>query len=31
MSPITTHILDVASGRPAAGVAVVLERSEGET
>ena len=31
MSPITTHILDVASGRPAAGVAVVLERSEGKS
>lgn len=26
MSPITTHVLDVARGRPAAGVAVVLER-----
>jgi len=25
MSPITTHILDVASGKPAAGVAVILE------
>ena len=30
MSPITTHVLDVARGRPAAGMAVVLERS-GET
>ena len=29
-SPITTHILDTAAGRPAAGVAVRLEReSEG--
>lgn len=26
MSPITTHILDVASGIPGAGIAVVLER-----
>ncbi len=26
MSPITTHILDIASGRPAADVAVSLER-----
>ncbi|MBX3274683.1 MAG: hydroxyisourate hydrolase [Sandaracinaceae bacterium] len=25
-SPITTHVLDVAKGRPAAGVAVRLER-----
>jgi 5-hydroxyisourate hydrolase len=25
MSPITTHVLDVSMGRPAAGVAVVLE------
>ncbi|TBR21066.1 hydroxyisourate hydrolase, partial [bacterium] len=25
MSPITTHVLDVALGRPAAGVPVVLE------
>ena len=25
MSPITTHILDVASGKPAAGIPVVLE------
>ena len=29
MSAITTHVLDVARGRPAAGVAVVLERSQG--
>lgn len=27
-SPITTHILDTASGRPAHGVRVVLERRE---
>ena len=27
MSPITTHILDIASGRPAVGVAIELERS----
>jgi 5-hydroxyisourate hydrolase len=26
MSPITTHILDTARGRPAGGIAVVLER-----
>jgi 5-hydroxyisourate hydrolase len=26
MSPITTHVLDTRLGRPAAGVAVVLER-----
>ena len=26
MSPITTHILDVSKGRPAAGVAVQLEQ-----
>ena len=25
MSPITTHVLDTAAGRPAAGIAVVLE------
>ena len=29
MSAITTHVLDTARGRPAAGVAVVLERSGG--
>lgn len=29
MSPITTHVLDVSNGRPAAGVAVVFARSEG--
>jgi 5-hydroxyisourate hydrolase len=26
LSPITTHVLDVSLGRPAVGVAVVLER-----
>lgn len=26
MSPITTHVLDIGSGKPAAGVRVVLER-----
>ena len=26
--PITTHVLDIAAGRPAAGLAVVLERME---
>ena len=29
MSAITTHVLDTASGRPAAGVPIVLERSDG--
>jgi 5-hydroxyisourate hydrolase len=29
MSPITTHILDLARGRPASGVAVVLEVQSG--
>ena len=28
---ITTHVLDVARGRPAAGVAVILERRDVET
>jgi 5-hydroxyisourate hydrolase len=28
-SPITTHVLDTALGKPAAGVAVVLERQVG--
>jgi 5-hydroxyisourate hydrolase len=28
MSPITTHVLDTARGRPAEGLAVVLERRE---
>jgi 5-hydroxyisourate hydrolase len=32
MSLITTHILDIAQGKPAAGVAVVLEqRGDGDT
>jgi len=26
MSPITTHVLDIALGKPAAGIAVVLEQ-----
>jgi 5-hydroxyisourate hydrolase len=31
MSPITTHVLDTARGRPAAGIGVTLEyRSEGK-
>jgi 5-hydroxyisourate hydrolase len=30
MSAITTHVLDTASGRPARGVPVALERREGE-
>ena len=29
-SPITTHILDTSTGRPAAGVPVRLDRLEGE-
>ena len=29
MSAITTHVLDIARGRPAAGVAVVLEHGKG--
>jgi 5-hydroxyisourate hydrolase len=29
MSGITTHVLDVVLGKPAAGIAVRLERSEG--
>lgn len=29
MSPITTHVLDTSSGRPATGIAVTLEASEG--
>lgn len=28
-SPITTHVLDVARGRPAAGIAVMLEFMQG--
>jgi 5-hydroxyisourate hydrolase len=27
MSPITTHVLDLAHGRPASGIAVTLERA----
>lgn len=30
MSPITTHVLDLARGYPAEGVAVVLERQQAE-
>ena len=30
MSAITTHVLDTARGRPAAGVAVLLEQATGE-
>jgi len=30
MSPVTTHVLDTARGRPAAGVSVVLERRSPE-
>jgi 5-hydroxyisourate hydrolase len=30
LSQVTTHVLDLARGRPAAGVAVVLERAGGE-
>ncbi|HEY1277384.1 MAG TPA: hydroxyisourate hydrolase [Thermoleophilaceae bacterium] len=30
MSPITTHVLDTARGRPAAGVEVTLERGSGD-
>lgn len=30
MSPITTHVLDVSLGRPAAGVPVVLEMQDGD-
>jgi 5-hydroxyisourate hydrolase len=30
MSPLTTHVLDVSTGRPARGVAVILERREGD-
>jgi len=29
-SPITTHVLDLALGRPAAGIAVTLARAAGE-
>ena len=30
MTVITTHVLDTAKGRPAAGVPVVLERTDGD-
>jgi 5-hydroxyisourate hydrolase len=30
VSAITTHVLDTARGRPAAGIEVVLERAEGD-
>ena len=30
MSRITTHVLDIAAGRPAAGVAVTLERAQAD-
>ncbi len=29
MSQVTTHVLDTAAGRPAAGIAVVLEGDDG--
>ena len=29
MSPITTHVLDTATGRPAAGITVILSKSGG--
>lgn len=29
-SPLTTHVLDTSTGRPAAGVAIVLERRDGD-
>jgi 5-hydroxyisourate hydrolase len=29
MSPITTHVLDLSRGRPAAGLDVILERAHG--
>lgn len=29
-SPLTTHVLDTSTGRPAAGVAVHLERKDGD-
>jgi len=31
MTGITTHVLDAVAGKPAAGIAVRLERQEGET
>ena len=30
-SPITTHILDLGSGKPAAGVRIVLEQQQGDS
>ncbi len=30
MSPITTHVLDTARGRPAEGLPVILERQDGD-
>ena len=30
MSQVTTHVLDLATGRPASGIAVVLERVGGD-
>jgi len=30
MSPITTHVLDTARGRPAAGLEIILEKRAGE-
>jgi 5-hydroxyisourate hydrolase len=30
MSPITTHVLDTSRGQPAAGVAVILHRQNGQ-
>ena len=30
-SPITTHILDLGSGKPAAGVRVTLEQQQGDS
>jgi 5-hydroxyisourate hydrolase len=30
MSPITTHVLDVSKGKPAAGVPVILERKKSD-
>lgn len=30
-SPITTHVLDLSRGKPAQGVAIVLERKHGAT
>ncbi len=30
-SPITTHVLDTSSGKPAAGIHVVLEMQSGST